>query len=102
MVLSSVKDIPVNTVDLIDNPHAPDLYADSTSGLFLANDNVRITLETARANHATMPGVIARVVVGRVVMPVAAAEKLARALLKFLEDKKAKSSATPQSISTLQ
>lgn len=92
----------MSEMEFIDAPHAQEFFADGTSGLFLANGNVRITFEAARANHTTPPAPVNRVVVGRVVMPAAAAEKLAHAILKFLEDKKNKITPSAQSITTLQ
>jgi len=65
----------------------PDLFADGTTGFFSFNGIVRITLESVRANHVTSPAVAERVVVGRLVMPVEAAEKLARALLEFIGER---------------
>jgi len=73
-------------VSFIDNPHAPEVYADSVSGLFVHNGNVRLTFESARVNHATTPGPINRVVIGRVVLPFAAAEQLRDFLIGFLRD----------------
>jgi hypothetical protein len=35
-------------VNFIDNPHAPEVFADAGAGFFLANGNLRITLESAR------------------------------------------------------
>jgi hypothetical protein len=32
-------------MELLDNPHAPDVFADSATGFFLLNGNIRITFE---------------------------------------------------------
>jgi len=69
---------------LLDNPHAPDVYADSATGWFLMNGNVRITFESARVSHITSPGPLNRVVIGRLVMPIDAAEQMAKGLLEFI------------------
>ena len=72
----------------IDTPHAPDVYADAASGWFLLNGNLRITFESARANHITSPGPINRVVIGRLVMPLQSAEDMARGILTFIKDRR--------------
>jgi hypothetical protein len=81
-------------VNFIDNPHAPEVFADAGAGFFLANGNLRIALESARVNHRTSAGPINRVVIARVVMPAQAAESLARGILDFLERMR----ASPQEI----
>ena len=74
-------------VRFIDNPHAPDVYASDTSGFFVLNGNVVITLESARPDHASSPGDINRVVVARIVLPVPAAQGLAVGLFDFLKQR---------------
>jgi hypothetical protein len=76
---------------LLDNPRAPDIFADEATGFYLAGDNVRITLSSYRVNHTTSPGPLSRVVIGRLVMPILAAEALHRSLADFLARMKAKS-----------
>jgi hypothetical protein len=71
-------------VTFLDNPHAPEIFADAFSGFFNFAGNIRITLESARVNHVTSPGPVNRVVVGRLVMPIDQAEALARGLLDFI------------------
>jgi hypothetical protein len=75
----------------LDSPHAPDIYADAASGTYVVNGNMKITFESWRVDHSSSPGPIRRVVVGRVVLPVAQAEKLARGLLDRIERDKAQS-----------
>jgi hypothetical protein len=72
----------------IDNPHAPEVFADSATGFFNLAGNIRITFESLRVNHATTPGPINRVVMGRIVMPIDAAEALARGLLDFIHQQR--------------
>jgi hypothetical protein len=72
-------------MSLVDNPTAPEMYADALSGYFLLNGTVRLTFECARANHVSMPGPVNRVVVGRLMMPLDAAERMARDVLAFIE-----------------
>ena len=73
---------------LVDNPSAPDIFADGLTGYFLLNGSVRLTFEIARANYAGPPGPPNRVVVGRLVMPLDAAERMARDVLAFVEQVK--------------
>ena len=76
---------PRNPLPLIDDPKAPEIYADDAAGFFAKQGNLSITLASARADHAPS-GAVARVVtVGRVTMPIAAAQRLATGLLDFLK-----------------
>ena len=70
-------------------PHAPDVFADGATGFFHINGNIRITFESARAEYSTSPGPIHRIVNGRLVMPVVAAEAFAKGLLDFIQARKA-------------
>ena len=72
----------------IDNPHAPDVFADEAIGFFALHGNVRVTFTAARVNHITSPGPVSRVVIGRLVMNEQAAEHFARGLLSFIEGRK--------------
>ena len=69
----------------IDSPGAPEIFADLLSGTFWHNGLLRMTFESARINHEKHPGPLSRVVVGRVVMPIAAAENMARMILEAVE-----------------
>ncbi|MDR3474500.1 MAG: hypothetical protein P4M09_22855 [Devosia sp.] len=82
---------------LTHNPHSPDVFADSATGFFVFNGVVRVTFESARVNHTTSPGPIDRVVVGRLVMPIDAAEALAIGLLDFIKKQRAGEGA-PQGV----
>ena len=44
---------------------------------------MRITFETARVSHVSDPGPTNRVVIGRLIMPLAMAETLAKEILDF-------------------
>jgi hypothetical protein len=68
----------------IDDPAAPELYASNFSGIQIAMGNAVITLESARADHSNDAGAINRVVVARVVMPIAIAQSLALQLNALL------------------
>ncbi len=74
---------------LIHNPYSQDIYADAAVGFFTYSGNMRITLESVRSNYTQEPIATDRVVVGRLVMPVAAAEALAKGILEQLERLKA-------------
>ena len=86
----------------LDNPHAPDVFADEASGFFLLGGNVRITFSSYRVNHATSPGPVSRVVIGRLILSLAAAENLHLALADFLERQKALAESAPAGPVTLQ
>jgi hypothetical protein len=82
-------------IEFMDNPHAPEVFADGATGWFLMNGNIRITFESARVNHITSPGPLNRVVVGRLVLPLERAEEMAKGLLQFIANMKAQTSAAP-------
>jgi len=91
--MTNIAPPPVN---MLDNPHAPNVFADSATGWYLLNGNIRITLEATHAGHASNPGPINRVVIGRLVMPIDRAEEMAAGLLDFIKQMKAQA-ATPAS-----
>jgi hypothetical protein len=69
---------------LIDNPLAPEFFADEATGFFIHQGNISITFSSARVDHRSNPGPVSRVVVGRVVLPITAAAGLAVGLYDFL------------------
>jgi hypothetical protein len=73
------------TPNFVDNPDAPEIFSSGATGFFVANGNITITFESARADHSQSPGPVYRTVVGRIVMPAAAAQGLAVGLFDFLE-----------------
>jgi hypothetical protein len=73
------------TIRFIDNPEAPEVFASAATGFFVANGNITITFESARADHAESPGPVFRTVVARVVIPAQGAQALAIGLFDFLE-----------------
>ena len=73
------------TITYVDNPGAPEIFASAATGFFVANGNITITFESARADHAESPGPVYRAVVGRVVIPAQGAQALAIGLFDFLE-----------------
>jgi hypothetical protein len=86
----------------IDQPTAPEIFADDAAGALWHNGNLRITLESLRANHAVQPAALSRLMVGTLVMPIGAAESMARLILVAIENAKASSGNTPQTTPTLQ
>jgi hypothetical protein len=85
-----------------DNMHAPDVFADGASGWFFLNGNIRITFESVRASHISSPGPVSRVVIGRLVMPIQAAEAMCKGLLEFIETQRNQSNPPSQTAPTLQ
>jgi hypothetical protein len=75
------------TISLIDNPMAPDVFADEALGFFVNEGVVRITFATGRWNHTSSPPAINRVVIGRLVMPAEGAQALAIGLFDFLKSR---------------
>jgi hypothetical protein len=72
-------------VKFIDNPNAPEIFSSAATGFFVADGNVSITFESARADHTESPGPVNRHAVARIVIPAAAAQGLAVGLFDFLE-----------------
>lgn len=66
------------------DPHAPEAYCDGATGYFSFNGNMRIAFEAVRPDHSTTPNSLDRVVISRVVMPIAAAEAMANSILEHL------------------
>src|SRR4051812_3685414 len=78
---------PEVSISFIDNPMAPDVFAEEAVGFFVHNGIVRIAFASARVNHVTSPGPINRVVIGRLVMSVSGAQALAIGLFDFLKSR---------------
>lgn len=88
------KPVTTPAVGFIDNPNAPDVFADAVTGVFLFAGNLRITFESARVSHVSSPGPINRVVIGRLVLPLDAAKNLRDLLVDYLG--KVDDATTPQ------
>jgi hypothetical protein len=82
-------------ISFMDNARAPDIFADGASGVFLFGGNLRITLESLRCSHISSPGPLNRVVIGRLILPLAAAENLRNLLVDYLGRLKANPDAPP-------
>jgi len=61
---------------LIDDPHAPEFFATSCCGFSIGQGHVTLTFESARCNHFDPKCAMNRVVVGRIVLPIQAAQAL--------------------------
>ncbi len=61
---------------LIDDPHAPEVFATSCCGFSIGQGHVTLTFESARCNHFDPKCGMNRVVVGRIVLPIQAAQAL--------------------------
>ena len=71
---------------VVDNPLAPDIFADAAIGFALRNGVVSLTLTSQHVDHTAAAGPINDVVIGRLVMPVIGAQQLAFGLSKFLKE----------------
>lgn len=87
---------------LIDNPSAPDLFADEVVGFLIANNTMRLTLASAKADHTSHPGTTTRVVTGRLVMPLAAAERFHKLLTTIIDNMKSHNQGANLGTHTLQ
>ena len=72
-------------VNFVDNPHAPDVFATDAAGFFRIDGNIMIAFESLHVDHVTSPGPVNRVVIGRLVLPIPAAQRLALSLFDFLK-----------------
>jgi len=70
---------------LIDDPKAPEFFASACCGFSIGQGNVTLTFETARCNHFDPNSTMSRVVVGRIVLPVQAAQALVLQLNSALQ-----------------
>jgi len=61
---------------LIDDPLAPEVFATSCCGFSIGQGHVTLTFESARCNHFDPNCGMNRVVVGRIVLPIPAAQAL--------------------------
>jgi hypothetical protein len=83
--MTDEKPTQPSSLGFIDNPMAPDVFADVAIGFHLVNGMVKITFGSVRVNHQTSPVPVNHVVIGRLVMSVAGAQNLAVGLFDFLK-----------------
>jgi hypothetical protein len=96
--MSDDTPLPQPTVKFLDNPHAPDIFADGATGVFDFQGVIRITLEVGRVNHVTSPGPINRVVIGRLAMPRDQAKAMALLILERINAVDENRAAPAQSV----
>ena len=90
------------TAPLVDPGTAPEIFCDGAAGALWHNGNLRITLESLRANHNVQPAALRRVAVGTLVMPIAAAEAIARLILDAAQRSRQAAENAPQTTRTIQ
>jgi hypothetical protein len=89
-------------IPILANLDAPDIFAESAYGAFITNGNVHITLVARRSDHGNSSGNLVDVVIGRLIMPLAAAEKMAQFVGDCLEAIKSQASVATNAQRTLQ
>ena len=75
----------VGGVPVVSHPHLSDLFADEAIGYDQRDGTVRITLATLKMSEPAGPSPMQFVAVGRVVMTVPGAQRLALSLFDFLK-----------------
>jgi hypothetical protein len=82
-------------VPVVSNLDAPDSYADGAYGVFVTNGNVHITLVARRCDYSNnRSGHLADVVIGRLIMPISATEKMVQFIGDCLQAIKPQTSVT--------
>ena len=71
-------------IEIEENLSAPELYATEATYFGVTGPNATVTLTSLRWDNSAEPPVLKRVVVGRLVMPISAAQALAVALYDHL------------------
>lgn len=71
-------------IPLVDNLFAPEILAMGISGLSVMNGIVTLTLESLRCDHSKSNVSMERLVVGRLSLPIPAAQTLLTGLHQFL------------------
>ena len=61
------------------------MFSTEATGFVVLEGNIAITFESSRVNYSTSPGPVNRVIIGRLVMPIPAVQRLALGLYDFLE-----------------
>ncbi len=87
---------------ILNNPLAPEMYADNVLGYYLVNNTMRFTFTTTRFDHLTNPGIPSRVVTGRLVIPIAEAENFRKLLTAIIDNTKSQSQEPGIGNNTLQ
>ena len=74
--IGGVEPVPTRVINLIDDPLAPEIFTSRCCGYSIGAGAITLTFESARCNHFDANGAMNRVVVGRIVMPIQAAQAL--------------------------
>ncbi len=72
-------------IPVVAHPHLPDIFADEALSFDLVNGTVRISLASLKMAEPTAPSPMHYVTVGRLVMTVPGAQRLAIALFDYLK-----------------
>jgi hypothetical protein len=89
-------------IPAVSNPFAPDVFADDAVGFEIINDTVRISFGVVKMADPVPPCENQMVVIGRLVLPVGGAQRLAVALHSALTQKGFDPSATVRGGETAQ
>jgi hypothetical protein len=73
-------------LEIVDNLHAPEIYASEITGYTIGHGNVTLTLASSRASWNDQGVPNKRVVVGRMVLSLSAAQALSVELFGFLRN----------------
>jgi hypothetical protein len=96
---SAPDDKPIPIAASLD---APDIFADAAVGAFVNNGNVHITLVARRGDYGSLPSRLTDVAIGRLVMPLPAAEQMVQFLGDCLETIKQQGTVDTNASRTLQ
>jgi hypothetical protein len=78
---------------VVENLHAPEVFADLCVGAFLQNGALHITFASMRMDHGIEPNVSRPVVIARLVMPFGAADNMQRFLAGVIDQLKAQAAS---------
>ncbi len=74
----------LGAIETLENLAAPELFATEASFFAITGSNATVTLTSMRWDYSTQPPCLKRVVIGRIVMPITAAQSLAVTLYDYL------------------
>lgn len=74
-----------NAPPLIDNPHAPEVFAANATGFLNISGSIAITLECGKSDYSSGAPQLSRHVVARLIMPADGAHSLAAGLFNYLQ-----------------
>ena len=92
-------------IGFIDNPHAPEVFADVASGILLHNGNLHITFTSLRgvySNDPSAPPAANYVVAARLVMPASAADAMQKLIADYLNKARTLSAGGSAGAQTIQ